>query len=111
MSSVEKLTADLQDTARVVAEMASRENRTLEQNLAYMGVVERMNLLQREWATKVLEIRSFACSYVWSRSFAENWKELATKHLKTNPRPAWDFSRRKPVKANEFSGIAYDRLT
>lgn len=53
VNSVEKLTADLQDTARVVAEMASRGNRTLEQNLAYMGVVERMSLLQREWATKV----------------------------------------------------------
>lgn len=52
-NSVEKLTADLQDTARVVCEMASRDNRTLEQSLAYMGVVERMNLLQREWATKV----------------------------------------------------------
>ena len=56
MNSVEKLTADLQDTARVVSEMASRENRTLEQSLAYMGVVERMNLLQREWATKVIEV-------------------------------------------------------
>ena len=53
MNSVEKLTADLQDTARLVCEMASRENRTLEQSLAFMGVVERMNLLQREWATKV----------------------------------------------------------
>lgn len=53
VNSVEKLTADLQDTARVVSEMASREHRTLEQSLAYMGVVERMNLLQREWATKV----------------------------------------------------------
>lgn len=53
VNSVEKLTADLQDTARVVSDMASRENRTLEQSLAYMGVVERMNLLQREWATKV----------------------------------------------------------
>jgi len=58
VNSVEKLTADLQDTARVVAEMASRGNRTLEQNLAYMGVVERMSLLQREWATKVIGIRS-----------------------------------------------------
>lgn len=56
VNSVEKLTADLQDTARVVSEMASRENRTLEQSLAYMGVVERMNLLQREWATKVIEV-------------------------------------------------------
>ena len=53
MNSVEKLTADLQDTARLVCEMASRENRTLEQSSAFMGVVERMNLLQREWATKV----------------------------------------------------------
>ena len=50
---MEKLTTDLQDTARVVSEMAAREHRTLEQSLAYMGVVERMNLLQREWATKV----------------------------------------------------------
>ena len=72
VSSVEKLTADLQDTTRVVAEMASRGNGTLEQSLAYMGVVERMNLLQREWATKVTEIRSFTCSFVWSRSFTEN---------------------------------------
>lgn len=53
VNSVEKLTTDLQDTARVVSEMAAREHRTLEQSLAYMGVVERMNLLQREWATKV----------------------------------------------------------
>ena len=37
----------------MVSEMAAREHRTLEQSLAYMGVVERMNLLQREWATKV----------------------------------------------------------
>lgn len=53
VNSVEKLTADLQDTARSVSEMALRERRTLEQSLSYMGVVERMNLLQREWATKV----------------------------------------------------------
>lgn len=54
MNSVEKLTADLQDTARSVSEMALRERRTLEQSLSYMGVVERMNILQREWATKVI---------------------------------------------------------
>ena len=54
VNSVEKLTADLQDTTRSVSEMALRENRTLEQSLSYMGVVERMNLLQREWATKVM---------------------------------------------------------
>lgn len=53
VNSIEKLTADLQDTARLVSEMAVRENRTLEQSLSYMGVVERMNLLQREWSTKV----------------------------------------------------------
>ena len=55
VNSIEKLTADLQDTARLVSEMAVRENRTLEQSLSYMRVVERMNLLQREWATKVVE--------------------------------------------------------
>lgn len=54
VNSVEKLTSDLQDTARSVSEMALRERRTLEQSLSYMGVVERMNLLQREWATKVM---------------------------------------------------------
>lgn len=53
VNSIDKLTADLQDTSRLVSEMALRENRTLEQSLSYMGVVERMNLLQREWATKV----------------------------------------------------------
>lgn len=55
VNSVEKLTVDLQDTARSVSEMALRERRTLEQSLSYMGVVERMNILQREWATKVIE--------------------------------------------------------
>lgn len=58
VNSVEKVTADLQDTARTVSEMALRENRTLEQSLSYMGVVERMNLLQREWATKVMKTGS-----------------------------------------------------
>lgn len=38
--------------------MALREHKTLEQSLSYMGVVERMNLLQREWATKVGEHKS-----------------------------------------------------
>ena len=59
VNSVEKITADLQDTARSVSEMALRENKTLEQNLSYMGVVERMNLLQREWATKVMKCKLF----------------------------------------------------
>jgi len=56
VNSVEKLTADLQDTARTVSEMALQGRRTLEQSLLYMGVVERMNMLQREWATKVEKI-------------------------------------------------------
>ena len=59
VNSVEKLTADLQDTARSVSEMALLERRTLEQSLSYMGVVERMNILQREWATKVLKTQHF----------------------------------------------------
>ena len=59
VNSVEKLTADLQDTARSVSEMALRERRTLEQSLSYMGVVERMNMLEREWATKVMQTQHF----------------------------------------------------
>ena len=81
MNSVEKLTADLQDTARVVAEMASREHRTLEQSLAYMGVVERMNLLQREWATKVstnrgLHTRPLIKSHTTHSSLIHSVEEL-----------------------------------
>ena len=63
VNSVEKLTADLQDTARTVSEMALRGRRTLEQSLSYMGVVERMNMLQREWATKVEEIQHCYSGY------------------------------------------------
>ena len=51
--TVERLTADLQDTARVVTDMAFRGNNSVEQGLSYMSSVERMSLLQREWAAKV----------------------------------------------------------
>lgn len=63
VNSVEKLTADLQYTARSVSEMALRGRRTLEQSLSYMGVVERMNMLQREWATKVEKIQHCYSGY------------------------------------------------
>lgn len=67
VNSVEKLTSDLQDTARSVSEMALRERRTLEQSLSYMGVVERMNLLQREWATKVMNQNTILL--LWVKSY------------------------------------------
>ncbi|XP_031549305.1 catenin alpha-1-like [Actinia tenebrosa] len=53
IGSVERLTADLQDTTRTVIDLSTRENKTLEQQLAFMSIEEKMNLMRREWATKV----------------------------------------------------------
>lgn len=53
VASVERLTTEMHDTARFVANQAAQGGRSMEQNLVYMSVVEKMNLIQREWATKV----------------------------------------------------------
>ena len=53
VAGVERLTTEVHDTTRAVTDLAIQRTRTMEQNLVYMSVVERMNLLQREWAAKV----------------------------------------------------------
>ncbi|XP_048584760.1 uncharacterized protein LOC116618752 isoform X2 [Nematostella vectensis] len=53
VAAVERITADLHDTARVVVNLRTPDHKTTEQDLALMSIEEKMSLSQREWATKV----------------------------------------------------------
>lgn len=57
MSSIERLTADLQETAYAVVDLSVVPKKSLMQQLAFMSIEEKMMILRREWATKVSSLK------------------------------------------------------